>query len=319
MEEILISPDYNTRGTLSEEESILDRTLTSKDGKYTIAVSEIYNGTLMEKEIEPGLYDAETNELKMSWQELLNAENIITVTNGVLTRGSEAGNGLDGKLVVSDTVTAIGNPGFTACNKLVSIDLPNTITSVGNAGFAACSALTSMALPESVTSIGNAAFQRCTSLNSITIKGKVTSWGYQLFDYSTNLTTVTLGTSNLDSGMEKVPSNVFQSANSLTSVIMKDSIKSIEQNAFGGEGEFAMKNITSVTMSKNLTNIGINAFGNCTGINDIIIPEKVENIGTAAFHDWTDSQTINVLGYTSKPTGYADGWNGNANVVWKSE
>lgn len=46
LEEILISSNYNTQGTLSDEESILDRTLTSKDEKYQIPVSEIYNGSL---------------------------------------------------------------------------------------------------------------------------------------------------------------------------------------------------------------------------------------------------------------------------------
>ena len=44
--EILTSADYSTQGELSDEESILDRTLTSKDGKHEILVSEIYNGNL---------------------------------------------------------------------------------------------------------------------------------------------------------------------------------------------------------------------------------------------------------------------------------
>lgn len=46
LEEILISPDYSTQGALSSEKNILERTLTSKDGKYEIPVSEIYNGSL---------------------------------------------------------------------------------------------------------------------------------------------------------------------------------------------------------------------------------------------------------------------------------
>ncbi len=46
LEELLTSANYNTQGTLSNEESILDRTLTSKDEKYQIPVSEIYNGNL---------------------------------------------------------------------------------------------------------------------------------------------------------------------------------------------------------------------------------------------------------------------------------
>ena len=46
LEEILISSNYKTQGTLSDEENILERTLTSKDGKYEIPVLEIYNGNL---------------------------------------------------------------------------------------------------------------------------------------------------------------------------------------------------------------------------------------------------------------------------------
>ena len=48
--EILTSSNYNTQGRLSSEESVLDRTLTSKNEKYTIPVSEIYNGSIKESE-----------------------------------------------------------------------------------------------------------------------------------------------------------------------------------------------------------------------------------------------------------------------------
>ena len=46
LEEILASSNYNTQGTLSNEDDILEKTLTSKNGKYIIPVSEIYNGKL---------------------------------------------------------------------------------------------------------------------------------------------------------------------------------------------------------------------------------------------------------------------------------
>lgn len=48
LKDILTSTDYATQGTLSDngETSILDKTLISKDEKYEISVSEIYNGTL---------------------------------------------------------------------------------------------------------------------------------------------------------------------------------------------------------------------------------------------------------------------------------
>ena len=46
LEAILISDEYTTQGILSSEENILERTLTSKDEKYQIPVSEIYNGNI---------------------------------------------------------------------------------------------------------------------------------------------------------------------------------------------------------------------------------------------------------------------------------
>ena len=52
LEEILKSTDYSTQGTLSSEENILERTLTSKDGKYEIPVSEIYYGDLTQESNE---------------------------------------------------------------------------------------------------------------------------------------------------------------------------------------------------------------------------------------------------------------------------
>ena len=50
--EILTSEEYGIQGTLSDngESSILDKTLTTKDGKYQIQVKEIYNGKIKEKE-----------------------------------------------------------------------------------------------------------------------------------------------------------------------------------------------------------------------------------------------------------------------------
>lgn len=47
--EILTSDKYKTEGTLSDngETSVLDKTLTTKDGKYEIPVKEIYDGNVV--------------------------------------------------------------------------------------------------------------------------------------------------------------------------------------------------------------------------------------------------------------------------------
>ena len=52
LNEILTSSSYATKGTLSDngESSILDKVLTTQDGKYQISIREIYNGAFKEKE-----------------------------------------------------------------------------------------------------------------------------------------------------------------------------------------------------------------------------------------------------------------------------
>lgn len=52
--EVLTSPDYSTQGTLSDgDEYILAKTLTSKDEKYSIPVSAIYDGELTASSVAP--------------------------------------------------------------------------------------------------------------------------------------------------------------------------------------------------------------------------------------------------------------------------
>lgn len=67
LEEILTSSNYNTQGRLSNEENILERTLTSKNGKYQIPVSEIYNGTLTNT--TPGVATDYSDEVKTALTE----------------------------------------------------------------------------------------------------------------------------------------------------------------------------------------------------------------------------------------------------------
>lgn len=74
--------------------------------------------------------------------------------------------------------TAVKATGFTSCNKLTTVDLPN-IMSIGENVFQGCSALESVNIPNA-TSIGSAAFYNCTSLRTIDLPN-VTSIGGIVF------------------------------------------------------------------------------------------------------------------------------------------
>ena len=82
----------------------------------------------------------------------------------------------------SYSVTAIGKSGFSYCEELTGVTIPNGITSIGEYAFNECVGLTSITIPSSVTSIGSNAFSNCTSINNITIPNNITYIGGHTFD-----------------------------------------------------------------------------------------------------------------------------------------
>ena len=243
-------------------------------------------GSIIAKDLVPGLYETNSDTLKISWEKLLQ-DGILEDNNGTLTRTGTTPSQLDGRLVIANNITNIYS--LYGCNLLTGIEIQREISFDSNNTFTGCS----------------------------------------------NITTIVLGSSNITAGMKKVENYAW--TQNVSTVILKDSITSIGEGAFAGRstiknvtmsknitsiGEQAFAGcvgITSITIPEKVTTIGEFAFANCTSISNITIPEKVNSIAANSFSQWTSSQTINVLGYASKPAGYADGWNGNANVVWKTE
>ena len=195
LEEILTSANYNTQGTLSNEESVLDRTLTSKDGKYTIAVTEIYSGGFV-KAIEEKTakfidnlsakthIGASAKKIERATQEP--DENYKIANNIVSTEDSDCPIYMwyDSSLYTLYWYSEANNPelpsvcpalfaGFTSLIDATGIKDWNTsnVTNM-NSMFAGCSSLTSIDVSKWDT--GNVAdmtgmFSRCSSLTSIDV------------------------------------------------------------------------------------------------------------------------------------------------------
>ncbi len=202
-----------------------------------------------------------------------------------------------------------------------SIVLGKNVRKIGNYAFAGCFRLTGeLIIPEGVLSIGEGAFYGCIGITgNLTVPESVVSLGYSAFSGA--------GANNrLDVyklNVKHIPDEFFHQGEFRTkTLILGENVETIGYKAFYEhyESNKSDSNITeNLILSNNLTTIGESAFGNCTLISHVSIPQKVANIGKNAFENWTSSQIINVLGYESKPSGYADGWNGNAKVVWKTE
>ena len=93
-------------------------------------------------------------------------------------------------LVITNSVTSIGNYAFWYCSGLTSDSIPNSVTSIGSSAFQKCSGLTSVTIPNSVTSIGSFAFSECSGLTSVTIGNSVNSIDIYAFSHCSGLESI---------------------------------------------------------------------------------------------------------------------------------
>ena len=90
--------------------------------------------------------------------------------------------GVNGDVVIPDTVTTIGYDAFEYCTRLTSVVIPGSVRSIGARAFVGCSGLTSVTIPDGVVSIGEGAFSDCEELASVSLPASVTSIGRGAFD-----------------------------------------------------------------------------------------------------------------------------------------
>lgn len=77
-------------------------------------------------------------------------------------------------------IRSIGNYAFTG-TKLTNVTIPKNIATIGDCAFYAINTITSVTIADSVTSIGAHAFYSCSSLNEVNIGAGVTSIGSGAF------------------------------------------------------------------------------------------------------------------------------------------
>ena len=179
---------------------------------------------------------------------------------------------------------------------MTSITIPDSITSIGERAFENCSGLTSITIPDSVTNIGNYAFWNCSGLTSITIPDSVTHIGWGAFEWCDGLESITVERDNPN--YHSAGNCIIETASKTliagckNSVIPNDgSVTSIGDYAFGG-----CSGLTSITIPDSVTSIGYYAFSYCSSLTSVIIPNSVTSIGYRAFYECSDLTTINFQG-----------------------
>ena len=199
--------------------------------------------------------------------------------------------------LTSVTVTGgnILHGAFYGCRGLMNITIPDseTTTSIGDFAFFECSGLQSVIIPGNITSIGEGAFGGCTKIINLIIHDNITSIGYAAFAYCTGLSNITVDENN-PQFMSKNNCIIDKKSREIvlgckTSVIPTDgSVISIGNAAFGGCTE-----LINIIIPDNIINIGLAAFAECTGLKNITIPDGVQ-IGDLAFAECTGLTSITI-------------------------
>lgn len=238
-------------------------------------------------------------------------------------------------LIISDSVTHIGDSAFLNCYKLTSITLPKNVVCIGEGVFEACFCLeninvviennsfcsingvlftkdctklicypcgkndTSYTVPNSVTNIEVLAFSDCSMLEKIVLGDNVVSIGECAFSYCESIETIYIPSSVVNIGLE-----AFFECSSLVEInvdVNNDTFCSIDGVLFDKECTRIIlypcgKSDLSYTIPTSVTTINDCAFECCSNLKTVNLPNKVTSIGEFAFYLCENLVSINIRG-----------------------
>jgi len=220
--------------------------------------------------------------------------------------------------ILPDELLIIESYAFQDCESLDDIVLPESLLMVENEAFSGCG-ISSILINDGVTWIGDGVFTKCRNLVTIsTNNSKYEAEGGVLFeiDPDNNLKTlktypcaredpiyeIPYGVTDIAQlafdgaryleelvfpmSMTTVPSFSIQDAISLKSVVLSNTILSLETNCFYG-----CVNLTEIEWGGNVTVLQVYSLAN-TGFADMVVPNSVLYIQDEAFAENRNLQTV---------------------------
>ena len=171
---------------------------------------------------------------------------------------------IKGKLVIPNSVKEIRPYAFKGCKGITLVEFPKSLEAIGEGAFVGCDSLSGvLVLPESLKNIGNDAFSNCTNIGDTL--------------YIPNETVIGEGAFNNCGICEYIidPDNenysIYEGA-----LYFKDS-KTLFLCPEGKSGKLIIKEGTEVVADK--------ACKNCTKLSGVVFPESLKLIGDYSFQD----------------------------------
>lgn len=152
---------------------------------------------------------------------------------------------VNGKFVVPDFVTKIGDKAFSHCKSLEEVVIPKSVIEIGNEAFYKCAWLREIHLPSNVKTIGEWAFSGCTSLKEITIPNNVI----------------------------EIKTGTFEKCASLRNVFIENKETTIEKYAFAD-----CENLERIDIPSKEIYVGRDSFSKCHNLN--LFQYNIKDINT---------------------------------------
>ena len=196
-------------------------------------------------------------------------------------------------VLIPDSVTNIGDDAFFSCQNLTNVTIGNNVSFIGYEAFANCFLLAKVYFNGNAPSSPGDTFDSDTLNNPIAyyLPG-TTGWGASYFGittalwvpftYTTNNSVITITGYTGPGGPVTIPSTIPVNNNSLP-------VTSIGNGAFG-----ICTNLTSVTIPNSVTNIAAWAFVSCINLRSVTIPNSVTSIGDHAFFDCDGLMSVTI-------------------------
>lgn len=275
--------------TMKKGESV-QVNITSGTGSYTLSSSNAYIATASLVKMNTitvfgkgkgiaviTVTDNESGEKKTITANIKsNATDIpdgVVIENGILKKWPCNLIPIDGKVILPNSITEIGDDVFADCNELSAIEIPNSVNKIGMRAFKGCKSLKSIAIPGSVETIGYRAFYSCSALANVTLENGIRNIGEYAFANCSSLTKVVIPNSVRNMG-----SAVFENCANIESAKLSENLTTIPHSSF--KGCYSLK---TVSFSSSLTNIESKAFKDCKSLTTITLPKTINTLGTYAW------------------------------------